>query len=77
MSTPTRPHFDENHHRWALDQAERLRAMARMRPNAPIDRELVAAAVEEEAELSGHRPQGGPCSRDQVLGGWSPDRHPG
>jgi len=47
MSTQTRPRYDEDYHLWTLDQAERLRAMARMRPNEPIDWELVAEEVED------------------------------
>jgi hypothetical protein len=47
MSMLTRPRYDDDFHLWALDQAERLRAMARMRPNEPIDWELVAEEVED------------------------------
>jgi hypothetical protein len=47
MSTLTRPRYDEDYHLWALDQAERLRAMAELRPNEPIDWDLVAEEVED------------------------------
>jgi hypothetical protein len=41
-----RPDHDDDFHAWALDQAERLRAFARARPNEPVDWELVAEEVE-------------------------------
>lgn len=47
MSTLTRPRYDEDFHLWAPDQAQRLRAMARMRPNEPVDWQLVAEEVED------------------------------
>jgi hypothetical protein len=40
MSRLTRPRHEEDFHRSALDQAERRGAMARMHPNAPLDRAL-------------------------------------
>jgi hypothetical protein len=46
IATIPRPQHDEDFHAWALDQAERLRAFARSRPNEPIDWELVAEEVE-------------------------------
>ena len=45
-TTATRPAYEEDYHAWALDQAERLRALARDRPNEPIDWELLAEEVE-------------------------------
>lgn len=45
-ATIPRPRHDEDFHAWALDQAERLRAFARSRPNEPIDWDLVAEEVE-------------------------------
>jgi hypothetical protein len=41
-----RPHHAEDFHAWALDQAERLRAFARSRPNESIDWELIAEELE-------------------------------
>jgi hypothetical protein len=51
MATDTliRPTYAADYHLWALDQARRLRAMAALRPNAPIDWELLAEEVEELA----------------------------
>jgi hypothetical protein len=51
MSPPTttlaRPAHDEDFYAWALDQAERLRAVAAARPNEPIDWELLAEEIED------------------------------
>jgi hypothetical protein len=47
--TVTRPTYEPDYHLWALDQARRLRTMAALRPNEPIDWELLAAEVEELA----------------------------
>lgn len=50
MSPPTatlaRPLHDEDLHGWALDQAARLREIARQRPNEPVDWELLAEEME-------------------------------
>ena len=46
LAAVSRPQHDDDFHAWALDQAERLRAFARARPNEPIDWELVAEEVE-------------------------------
>ena len=45
--TLDRPSYDEDFHAWALDHAERLRALARTRPNEPIDWEQVAEELED------------------------------
>jgi hypothetical protein len=45
--TLTRPSYEGDYYLWALDQARRLRAMTKLRPNVPIDWELVAEEVEE------------------------------
>ena len=42
-----RPGYEEDFHAWALDQAERLRAMARLRANEPIDWALLAEEIED------------------------------
>src|SRR5690349_6149197 len=47
--TLTRPSYEGDYYLWALDQARRLRAMTKLRPNVPIDWELVAEEVEELA----------------------------
>lgn len=51
MSADTlmRPSFDADYYLWALDQARHLRAMGKLRPNAPIDWDLLAEEVEELA----------------------------
>ena len=41
-----RPRYDEDYHLWVHDQAARLRAMAGLRANEPIDWELLAEEVE-------------------------------
>lgn len=50
MSPPTvildRPRHDEDLHAWALDQATRLRDLAKQRPNEPIDWDLLAEEIE-------------------------------
>ena len=49
MSTTSdaRPSREKDFHAWALDQAERLRAFARTRPNEPVDWGLLAEEVED------------------------------
>jgi hypothetical protein len=49
MATTTRqrPTHDEDLAAWALDQARRLRELARMRPNEPLDWELLADEIED------------------------------
>ena len=42
-----RPRYDEDYYAWALDQAKRLRELAAIRPNEPIDWELLAEEVED------------------------------
>lgn len=37
VATIARPLHDEDLHAWALDQAARLRDLAKQRPNEPID----------------------------------------
>ena len=46
-ATLNRPSHEEDFHAWALDHAERLRALARTRPNEPIDWEYVAEELED------------------------------
>jgi hypothetical protein len=46
MSTLTRPDYEEDFYAWALDQAERLRAQAALRPNEPLDWENLAEEIE-------------------------------
>lgn len=50
MSSPTatlaRPLHDEDFHAWTLDQAARLRDLAKQRPNEPSDWELLAEEIE-------------------------------
>lgn len=50
MNPPTatldRPHHDEDLHAWALDQAARLRELAKQRPNEPVDWDLLAEEIE-------------------------------
>lgn len=43
----SRPRHDRDFYAWALDQARRLRELARLRPNEPIDWELLADEVED------------------------------
>ncbi len=45
--TLDRPSHDEDLHAWAFDHAERLRALARTRPNEPIDWEHLAEELED------------------------------
>jgi hypothetical protein len=42
-----RPTYDEDYHAWTLDQARRLRAFAKVRPDEPIDWVLLAEEVED------------------------------
>jgi hypothetical protein len=53
-ATLSRPRYDEDFHLWALDQAARLRAMAEIRPNEPIDWELLAEEVEDLGRSERH-----------------------
>jgi hypothetical protein len=46
-ATTARPNQDTDFHAWALDQARRLRAYARTRPNEPLDWELLAEEIED------------------------------
>ncbi|BCX17925.1 MAG: hypothetical protein KatS3mg117_1607 [Geminicoccaceae bacterium] len=46
MRTLTRPGYEEDFYAWALDQAERLRAQAALRPNEPLDWENLAEEIE-------------------------------
>jgi hypothetical protein len=49
-----RPGYEEDFHAWALDQALRLRGMARLRPNEPLDWELLAEEVEDLGKSERH-----------------------
>jgi hypothetical protein len=44
--TPVLPSYEEDFYAWALDQAERLRAQAALRPNEPLDWENLAEEIE-------------------------------
>jgi hypothetical protein len=44
-----RPTYDDDYYLWALDQAERLRGLAELRANEPLDWELLAEEIEELA----------------------------
>ncbi|MCL6607577.1 MAG: DUF29 domain-containing protein [Geminicoccaceae bacterium] len=44
--TLERPSYEEDFYAWALDQAERLRAQAALRPNEPLDWENLAEEIE-------------------------------
>ena len=44
--TLERPSYEEDFYAWALDQAERLRAQAGLRPNEPLDWENLAEEIE-------------------------------
>jgi len=44
--TLARPSYEEDFYAWALDQAERLRAQAALRPNEPLDWENLAEEIE-------------------------------
>ncbi len=44
--TLARPAYEEDFYAWALDQAERLRAQAALRPNEPLDWENLAEEIE-------------------------------
>ena len=46
MSTLAQPSYEEDFYAWALDQAERLRAQAALRPNEPLDWENLAEEIE-------------------------------
>jgi hypothetical protein len=46
VSTLARPDYEEDFYAWALDQAERLRAQAALRPNEPLDWENLAEEIE-------------------------------
>ncbi len=46
MTTLARPAYEEDFYAWALDQAERLRARAALRPNEPLDWENLAEEIE-------------------------------
>lgn len=49
MSTTTdrRPDHDEDFAAWAFDQARRLRELSRLRPNEPLDWDLLAEEIED------------------------------
>ncbi|MFO1035359.1 MAG: DUF29 domain-containing protein [Geminicoccaceae bacterium] len=47
--SPSRPQYADDFYLWALDQAERLREMAALRRNEPLDWEDLAEEVEELA----------------------------
>lgn len=44
--TLARPSYEDDFYAWALDQAERLRAQAALRPNEPLDWENLAEEIE-------------------------------
>jgi len=46
VSTLAQPSYEEDFYAWALDQAERLRAQAALRPNEPLDWENLAEEIE-------------------------------
>jgi hypothetical protein len=52
--TQTRPRYDQDFHLWALDQARRLRAVAKLRSNEPIDWRLVAEEIEDSGRNERH-----------------------
>jgi hypothetical protein len=45
ITTRQRATHDEDLPAWELDQARRLRELARLRPNEPLDRELLADVI--------------------------------
>ncbi len=49
-----RPTFEGDYYLWSLDQARRLRAMAEIRRNEPIDWELLAEEVEDSGRSERH-----------------------
>lgn len=53
-TTLDRPSHDEDFHAWAMDQAERLRALALSRSNEPIDWDLVAEEIEDMGRSERH-----------------------
>lgn len=69
-----RPTFEGDYYLWSLDQARRLRAMAEIKANEPIDWELPAEEVEDLGRSERHA-----CESwvEQILGDWLPENKVG